>query len=68
MNSTLLPVATTDLLLIAISPPHNDLLVPGRHTVQENFKLTGARLLLLKLFPELNPILSILGNVSNEGV
>lgn len=61
LNSTLLPVPTTDLLLIAISPPHNDLLVPGRNTVQQNFKLRGAWLLLLRLFPELNPILYILG-------
>lgn len=57
LNSTLLPVATTDSLLTAFSPPHNDLLVPGRNTVQQNFKLTGAWLLLLQLFPELNPIL-----------
>lgn len=28
LNSTVLPVATTDLLLTVFSPPHNDLLVP----------------------------------------
>lgn len=57
LNSTLLPVATTDLLLTAFSAPHNDLLVPGRNTVQQDFKLAGAWLLLLQLFPELNPTL-----------
>lgn len=57
LNSTLLPVATRYLLLTAFFPPHNDLVVPGRNTVQQNFKLRGAWLHLLKLFPELKPIL-----------
>lgn len=54
LNSTVLPVATTNLLLAVFSPPHNDLLVPDRNTVQQKCKLRGAWLVLLKLFPELN--------------
>lgn len=54
LNSTVLPVATTDLLLAIFSPPHNDLLVPDRNTVQQNRKLREAWVVLLKLFPDLN--------------